>query len=103
MSRPIKRLVFITVGAGIFVTGMFLIRAAGNNRGNSPHIYLKMDEGYGQTVYDSSNNVDATLATSTDISSADPAWKPEEECKVDKCLYFDGVNDYVSIPDFALD
>lgn len=102
MKQLYKKLIFIIVGVAVIASGLLVIRAV-NNRGDTPYIYLKMDEGYGQTVYDNSGNVNATLASSTDISSSDPTWKTEDECKTGQCLYFDGSNDYASIPDFALE
>ena len=102
MKKFYKQFLFIIIGITIFTASLLIIKAV-NNRGSVPFIYLKMDEGYGQTVYDSQGNMNATLGPSTGSSSADPTWKPEEECKTGQCLYFDGTNDYVSIPDFDLD
>jgi hypothetical protein len=55
--------------------------------------FLGFNEGYGTTVSDALSTISGT------ISGA--AWKPEELCFFGKCLYFDGVNDYVSFGDDA--
>ena len=89
-----KQAIFIAVGVFILVVGGILIIAV-NNRGDSPYIYLKMDEGTASTTNDSMNNVDGTL-------QGGATWKNEEECVSGKCLYLDGTGDYVSIPDFDL-
>ena len=55
--------------------------------------YWHFDEGTSSIVYDSSgNNNNGNLING-------PNWQSESNCKVGKCLSFDGVNDYVSILD----
>ncbi|MDD5518917.1 MAG: LamG domain-containing protein [Candidatus Omnitrophica bacterium] len=57
--------------------------------------WWKMDEGEGRTVYDSTNNNnDGILILAGSATSS--AWV---EGKYDSALSFDGVDDYVSIPD----
>ena len=59
--------------------------------------YWSFDEGSGQNVYDAAGyGNDGTLASSTDSSDEDPTW---ETGKVGGALEFDGVDDYVKIPD----
>jgi len=95
MTRFTKQLLFIFLGVVIIASGV-LVAVAVNNRGAGPVAWWKFDEGQGQTVYDASGNANnGTLATSTDVSSADPTWKNEPDCKNGKCLYFDGTDDYV--------
>ncbi len=61
--------------------------------------YWNFDEGSGQNVYDATGyGNDGTLASSTDSSDEDPTW---ETGKVGGALEFDGVDDYVKIPDSA--
>ncbi|GIW62072.1 MAG: hypothetical protein KatS3mg089_0924 [Patescibacteria group bacterium] len=55
-----------------------------------PVAYWKFDEGTGTTAYDSSTNKYHGI-----ISGA--TWKQEGECLIGKCLYFDGVNDYIDL------
>ncbi len=57
-------------------------------------VFIKLDEGYGTTPGDSNS----TITTGT-ITNA--VWKPEEFCKVGKCLYFDGSGDYINFADNA--
>ena len=66
------------------------------NRGG-PVSHWKFDEGEGQIVYDSTNNNnDGTLGATSASASDDPSWVAG---KHNSALEFDGVNDYVSIPD----
>lgn len=91
-----KQVLFIAIGAVIFIAGGMALWAS-SNRGTEPTVWLKMDEGYGTTTYDSSGNgLNATLEGST-------TWKNEEDCISGKCLYLDGSGDYISIPDFSLE
>ncbi|MDD5750130.1 MAG: LamG domain-containing protein [Candidatus Pacebacteria bacterium] len=95
MSIAKKQLLFIAVGILIITSGV-LITWAVNNRGAGPVAWWKLDEGQGQYVYDASGNANTgTLATSTEVTSADPTWRNEPDCKNGKCLYFDGSNDYL--------
>jgi len=60
-------------------------------RGNSPVLYLPLDEGFGTTAHDeSSSHNDATITGAT--------WATEDMCKTGACLQFDG-NDYLEIDD----
>lgn len=95
MNNFYKQLIFITLGVAIIASGI-LITVAVNNRGADPVLWLKFDEGYASTTHDASGSNDGTMYGGVH-------WKNEPECYSGKCLYFDGENDYVSIPDFALD
>ncbi|MCS6789284.1 MAG: LamG domain-containing protein, partial [Patescibacteria group bacterium] len=54
--------------------------------------YWSFDEGSGTIAYDRSGyNNNGTLING-------PTWQTETNCKVGKCLSFDGVDDYVEIP-----
>jgi hypothetical protein len=58
-----------------------------------PVAYWKFDEGYGTTIYDS---------TQSDLNgnfSDSPEWQSRDMCISDKCLKFDGSNDSISITD----
>ena len=60
-------------------------------RGNSPVLYLPLDEGFGTTAHDeSSAHNDATISGAT--------WADEDMCKTGRCLQFDG-DDYLEIDD----
>ncbi len=60
--------------------------------GPSPIGYWSMDEGYGTTVHDESGQGNSgTLSGGT--------WQDESMCISGKCLFFDGTNDYINIPD----
>ncbi len=68
------------------------------NRGG-PVGYWKFDEGTGQTAYNSSDNSNnGTLGATTATSTDDPIWATG---KYGSALSFDGVDDYVSIPNKA--
>ncbi len=59
--------------------------------------YWSMDEGTGQTAWDSSgSNNNGTLGTGSSVDVSDPAWA--QQGKVGGALSFDGVNDYVKLP-----
>ncbi|MDD4876787.1 MAG: hypothetical protein PHQ86_06650 [Dehalococcoidales bacterium] len=90
-----KQVLFVVIGGVVLIVGGFGIWAV-SNRGDEPYIYIKMNEGTASTTYDSMNNVDATMYGGAQ-------WKNEEDCVEGKCVYLDGVNDYVSIPDFGLE
>jgi len=72
----------------IIVTGGLGIWAV-NNRGNAPVAHWRFDEGYASTTYDSgTGSNDGTMTGGL-------YWKNEPECKIGRCLSFDGTNDYV--------
>jgi len=57
-----------------------------------PVAYWKFDEGYGDTLQDSTgNNNDGTRQGTTR-----PEWKQESDCIAGKCLYFDGSTSYAT-------
>lgn len=59
--------------------------------------HWKMDEGIGQTIYDTSgNNNSLTLGASTATGTDDPSWVTG---KFGKALQFDGNNDYAFVGD----
>jgi len=60
-------------------------------KGNSPVLYLPLDEGFGTTAHDeSSAHNDATISGAS--------WATEDMCKTGACLQFDG-DDYLEIDD----
>jgi len=68
------------------------------NRG-APVAQWKLEEGEGQTVFDSTeNNNDGTLGATTATSTDDPVWI---QGKYGSALSFDGVNDYVRVVNSA--
>ena len=91
----IKILIFVVISVVVITAGV-LVAVAVNNRGDAPVAWWKFDEGYGSTAYDASSNTNTGAITNA-------TWQNEESCKTSKCLYFDGTDDYVSIPDFALE
>ncbi|OGK19984.1 hypothetical protein A2866_06240 [Candidatus Roizmanbacteria bacterium RIFCSPHIGHO2_01_FULL_39_8] len=67
---------------------------ASEEKSLGPVSYWRFDDGQGTSAQDSSqNNNDGTLAAST----ATPTWQTEDFCVSEKCLLFDGSNDYVSV------
>ena len=61
-------------------------------KGPGPIAYWKFDEGYGTITQDiTTNNNDGTISGAT--------WQAEDICVIGKCLYFDGLDDYINIPD----
>ncbi len=66
----------------------------------SPALYLKFDEGYGQTANDATTNKNnGTLGSTVNVDANDPAWQTEDMCMTGKCLKFDGTDDYVEVGD----
>ncbi len=66
--------------------------SATEEQGPGPVGYWKFDEGVGTTAYDSSfsrNNGIINGAT----------WQTEDQCISGKCLKFDGISNYVTVPD----
>ncbi|MDD4027356.1 MAG: DUF2341 domain-containing protein [Candidatus Shapirobacteria bacterium] len=55
----------------------------------APIAYWKFDEGSGTTAYDSFRKKNGTLIN--------PSWATEEQCISEKCLLFDGIDDYVNV------
>lgn len=67
----------------------YTIGAVGSEEvGPGPVGYWSFDEGYGATAHDESGQGNDGV-----VSGA--TWKGEEDCVVGKCLYFDGISDYV--------
>lgn len=57
---------------------------------SSPMVYLRLDEGAGQTVSNSMETVNnGTLGPDGTVTSTDPSWKSEELCVSGKCLEFE--------------
>jgi len=90
MNQFHKQFTFIIIIAIVFSIGVYVAIAV-NNRGAAPVAYWKFDEGYGTTAYDAAGSNDGTITNAQ--------WRNEEDCKVGKCLYFDGDGDYVEVPD----
>lgn len=63
--------------------------------GPGPVGYWTFDEGHGTTAYDQSGQ-------GNDGTITGAAWQSEDMCVSGKCLYFDGVDDYVEVGDFDL-
>jgi len=95
MNNFYKQLFFIILAVAIVATGVLTIWAV-SNRGAEPVLWLRLDEGYGTSAYDASDNTNTGTITNA-------TWQNEDYCKFGKCLYFDGTNDSVSIPDFDLE
>jgi hypothetical protein len=66
-----------------------------------PLDYWKFDDGSGIAVYDSANTLASVLggyrSGTTLPTGNDPSWAPQNKCISKGCLYFDGLNDFVSI------
>ncbi|MFQ5492567.1 MAG: DUF2341 domain-containing protein [Candidatus Dojkabacteria bacterium] len=68
--------------------------------GPGPLVYLKLDEGQGQTASNSGSGgsqLDGYLGVDSFGTSNDPSWT--DECISGGCLKFDGVDDAFEIPD----
>lgn len=63
---------------------------ASEEKAPSPALYLKFDEATGTTAQDSSAN-------NNDGSISGAAWKTQESCLSNNCLYFDGSEDTVTV------
>lgn len=96
MKPFIRKVLFITAGVVVIISGLLILRAA-DNRGDSPFIYLKMDEGYASTTYDATGN------TNNASLEGNASWADESECISGRCIELDGTGDYVFIPDFSLE
>jgi len=59
--------------------------------GGGPIAHWKFDEGVGTTAYDSTGNYNGVLLNGA-------LWQSEDQCFSGKCIYYDGTNDYVSVP-----
>ncbi len=69
---------------------------AAEEKSPGPIIYWALNEGNGTLGHDStSNGKNITLAASTST----PLWQEENNCISNKCLQFDGSNDYASVAD----
>jgi len=73
----------------VAVTTITSISPSSEEKGPGPIAYWSFDEGYGTTTQDrTSNSNDGTITGAT--------WQTEDMCVSGKCLYFDGVDDYVN-------
>ncbi|QQS44625.1 LamG domain-containing protein [Candidatus Roizmanbacteria bacterium] len=100
--RKRKRTVMLAGGGLIlaFIIIGFIDKQIGLFKASSldPVAYWKFDEGYGTAVNDSSGNgMTGTLGT----GSSAPTWQAKEYCISEKCLKFDGSEDYVQRADNA--
>jgi hypothetical protein len=69
-----------------------------------PVAFWKFDEGYGQTAHDTTENANAgQLGSTSGFDSNDPTWQTEDLCISGKCLYFDGTDKYMDVPDPGTD
>jgi hypothetical protein len=65
----------------------------------APVGYWKFNEATGQSANDSSPETNnGTLGANSSAASDDPTWEQDNECIQGKCLIFDGVDDYVLVP-----
>src|SRR3989339_2210777 len=92
MPRYFKKLLFFTLLIVVATTGILIARAV-SNRGSAPVAWWKFDEGQGAIAYDASGTNDATITGAT--------WASEDDCRIGKCLYFDGADDYAQVLDAA--
>lgn len=60
--------------------------------GGGPVAWWKFDEGSGTTAHDASGS------NNTGTLTNGPTWQNEDQCISGKCLYFDGTNDNVTVP-----
>ena len=67
--------------------------AAAEETSSAPVAYWKFDEGVGT----SANNATSTTGI-PGILVNNPVWQTDDQCISGKCLYFDGTNDYISVP-----
>jgi len=95
ISKPLLySLLGILVGIGIIL--IFLNKESIwflSEAGDKPVAHWKFDEGQGSTAYDSMASYHGALGT----GSSSPTWVTEDMCVSEKCLRFDGSNDYVDI------
>jgi hypothetical protein len=63
---------------------------------NAPVGFWRFDEGYGTTANDHSPNSNAGTITNA-------TWQTDDMCVSEKCLYFDGDDDYVNFGDVEVD
>lgn len=68
----------------------------------APFAQWKFDEGSGQTAGDSIGSRNGKRGSTNSADSNDPAWKTGSNCKLGKCLNFDGSNDYVRLGTFSI-
>ncbi len=73
----------------------------------NPVAYWNFDEGYGDTTHNSGSggsSLNGNLAESNSCpgNSACPTWKDGADCRFDKCLSFDGTNDFVAVGDSSV-
>jgi len=71
----------------------------GRPASKSPVAYYKFDEGYGETVHDSSGNGnDGTASSSDDGSNTNVTEMWDSDGRYNKAMEFDGYSDYVGVP-----
>lgn len=80
----------------------------------APHLHYALDEGTGQTAANTGGinalgldpnytAIDGILGTDSNANTTDPTWQTANNCKLgNSCLLFDGVDDYINIPDNGL-
>ncbi len=93
----IKTTTFITilsvVSVSMLLAGMFT-KSSDNRPSNPSASQITFDEGSGSTTSDS-------LSTSNVGTITNASWKPQEECLLGTCIYFDGNGDFISFGDNA--
>ena len=68
----------------------FFSTVGSEEKGNSPALFLTFDEGYGNTTQDQTSN-------NNDGSISGAAWKTQDICLSENCLFFDGTDDVVTV------
>ena len=86
----VKDMVSDWVIARKYASSVPTVTVGTEEKGTAPISYWSFDEGNGTTAYDSIKSHNGTLTNG-------PAWRDEADCINGKCLYFDGVDDYVAV------
>src|SRR3989344_4348850 len=68
----------------------FFSTVGSEEKGNSPALFLTFNEGYGNTTQDQTSN-------NNDGSISGAAWKTQDICLSENCLFFDGTDDVVTV------
>jgi hypothetical protein len=98
-SREIRWATFAGNGGGSEMSikgstyGANTVTIGSEQKSKAPAAYWKFDEGFGTITYSSIGGVTGSLSG--------PTWQAEDACVTGKCLYFDGVNDSISISNSA--
>jgi hypothetical protein len=69
--------------------------ASSEEIGPGPFFHLTFDQGFGDVAFDESSS-----GKNADIVGA--SWRQESDCRIGKCLFFDGVDDVATVAGFKL-